>query len=559
MRAAIAGALIPSGYLVDHLRSDFEREIAAAYRAAPLTALVRWWQRTTRTLGPASGARNVLDVAVLPLLQLLDYDVVHLEPANDGFTGVVGKRGVPLATLVVSAWIEANVEMPQFTPWLARAAGTKWALIFAGPRFHVVDAARPWARRSLTFDLDQVMTDETAALAMWALTRSAALDDFLEAVVRRSDAHALDVCASLGDGVLRSLAGLVSAFGDAKNRRSLRPAEVFEQALTVVYRVLFLLFAEAHAVVPTWHRVYQRAYSIDALCTRSVDGYRARGLWNALQAISRLAHAGCHAGDLQVTAFNGRLFSPHHTPLVEHARIADSVVRDAVLALATGQTPHGRKRIAYVDLGVEQLGAVYEKVLEYEPRKAAGPLVLTRTSHERKSTGSFYTPRSITEFLVRRTLFPLVQGRTSAQILSLRVLDPAMGSGAFVVAACRYLAGAAERARLASGEWSPDDVTGGQRAELRRVVAQRCVYGVDLNPTAVQLARLSLWLTTLAVDRPLTFLDHHLASGDSLVGATLDDIARAPVTTRFRTAFAAGLPLFDDTTATDMAIRVLPD
>ena len=108
MRAGIAGSLIPSGYLVDHFRSDFAPESPAACRAAPLTALARWWRRTARTLGPVSGARNVLDVAVLPLLQLLGYEVLHLEPAKDGFTGVVGKRGVPLATLVVSAWLEAK-------------------------------------------------------------------------------------------------------------------------------------------------------------------------------------------------------------------------------------------------------------------------------------------------------------------------------------------------------------------------------------------------------------------------------------------------------------------
>jgi hypothetical protein len=560
MRMGITGSLIPSGYLVDHFPSDFESEIRAAKRAAPLIGLVRWWRRITRALGPASGARSVLDVAVLPLLELLEYEVLHLEPSGDRFTGVVATRGVPVATLLVTGWVDAAAELPQFMPRLARTAGTRWALVCAGSQLHVADASRPWSRRTLAFDLEKVMTDETAALTMWALTRSAALDDFLGTVVRRSDTHALGVCASLGDGVLRSLAALVSAFDDARHRQRPKPTELFEQALTLVYRLLFLLFAEAHAVVPTWHRVYQNAYTVDALYRRSVDGRRARGLWDALQAISRLAHAGCRAGDLQVTAFNGRLFSPHHTPLVEQTRVADAVIRDTVLALATGPTPQGRKRIAYADLGVEQLGAVYEKVLEYEPRKIAGPLVLTRTSPERKATGSFYTPRSITEFLVRRTLFPLVHGRTSDEILSLRVLDPAMGSGAFVVAACRYLAGAAERARLASGEWRPEDATSPQRAELRRVVAQRCLYGVDLNPTAVQLARVSLWLTTLAVDRPLTFLDHHLASGDSLVGATLDDIARAPVTSsRSHTSFAAGLPLFEEATAADMAMRVLPD
>src|SRR5687767_7014303 len=108
MHAGIVGSLIPPGYLVDHFPADFDREIAAAKAVAPLTGLVRWWRRVTRTLGPASGARSVLDVAVLPLLDLLEYEVFHLEPAAGGFTGVVGHRAVPLATLFVGGWVEAG-------------------------------------------------------------------------------------------------------------------------------------------------------------------------------------------------------------------------------------------------------------------------------------------------------------------------------------------------------------------------------------------------------------------------------------------------------------------
>src|SRR4029077_4412911 len=103
---------------------------------------------------------------------------------------------------------------------------------------------------------------------------------------------------------------------------------------------------------------------------------------------------------------------------------------------------HRRERIAYRDLGVEQLGAVYETLLDYEPRcNAESSLTLESGSGVRKATGTFYTPQPIAEYLVRRTLGPLVAGATSEQILKLRVLDPSMGSGAFLVAACRYLAG----------------------------------------------------------------------------------------------------------------------
>jgi hypothetical protein len=169
------------------------------------------------------------------------------------------------------------------------------------------------------------------------------------------------------------------------------------QALTVVYRVLFFLFAEARGLVPVWHEVYREAYTIDALCRRIDARPDATGLWAALQAISRLAHGGCRAGDLEVTAFNGRLFAPWHSPLTEKRRVPDDVVRRMITALATSDIRGARHRIAYHDLGVEQLGSVYVRVLE---------------SPERKSTGSF-TRRAITEFLVRRTL-PAVDGKSPA-------------------------------------------------------------------------------------------------------------------------------------------------
>ena len=216
-----------------------------------------------------------------------------------------------------------------------------------------------------------------------------------------------------------------------------------------------------------------------------------------------------------------------------------------MLALSTtaGKAGAGRARISYRDLGVEQLGAVYESVLDYRPRlvpPAARPAAARSAGRDgaagsraaradvrlepgsgvRKATGTFYTPRALTTHLVRRTLAPLVDGASPEAILALRVVDPAMGSGAFLVAACRYLAAGYESALVADGGCHASDITDADRRLFRRLVAQRCLFGVDLNPVAAQLARLSLWLCTLAPDRPLTFLDHHLLVGDSLIGAS---------------------------------------
>jgi hypothetical protein len=400
------------------------------------------------------------------------------------------------------------------------------------------------------------------------------------------------VCRALREGVLAALAALMQGFVDAGRTARRRDAgghpplpALFEQSLTIVYRILFLLFAEARQLVPTWHPVYREGYSIETLrALAEQPGDRSWvGLWEALQAVSRLAHHGCRAGTLVVTPFNGRLFSPARTPLAESGRLDDRVAREAIVALSTHDAGAGRHRarIAYRDLGVEQLGAVYESVLDYEPRVAITDVVRSPTSEvrsaesgvrspgsgvrsrpsdresssdighrtsdgsrgrhkpsvivhlekgsgRRKATGTFYTPQSLTGYLVRRTLHPLVEHAKADEILRLRVLDPAMGSGAFLVAACHYLAARYERALVAEGGCHAGEVDERDRAMFRRSIAQRCLFGVDLNPMAVQLGRLSLWLATLAADCPLTFLDHHLASGDSLVGASVFDVLRYP-------------------------------
>ena len=301
---------------------------------------------------------------------------------------------------------------------------------------------------------------------------------------------------------------------------------LYEQALTAVYRILFLCFAEARGLVPTWHPVYRDAYTMESLRTAAESAAAPRGLWEAFQAISRLAHHGCEAGDLRVTAFNGRLFAPARAPLLDRRPLPDTDVREVVLALSTTASPGGtRERVSYRDLGVEELGAVYEGLLDYEPAIAPseGPrLSGTGASHrpraEPRSRGARRPARSIrrvpiTRFLVRQALEAVVRDAAPERILALRVVDPAMGSGAFLVAACRFLARAYEAALIREGQCHEADVSGADRAGFRRLVAQRCLFGVDLNPMAVHLARLSLWLTTLAAEKPLTFLDHHLLVG----------------------------------------------
>ena len=501
----------------------------------------RAWRTGCRDLGPSSSLRAMSDVAAAPLARLLGFSVSStLADAPIQLDLISTNVRVPC---VVCPWADVLDRRWRDAVLAARRLGSRWALIFNGTHLRLLDALRAPSRRWLEFDLDLTADTPECFGVLWRTLRvemfvpaTASAAPPLDLLIARADARAVGVCRSLRDGVL-------SASGDVLTAMLVRhrPDDVlsaFEQSLTVVYRMLFLLFAESRGLVPMWHPVYKAGYSIDALRSAAERG-RALGIWDALRAVCRLAHDGCRAGDLNVTPFNGRLFDVSRAPLVERGDLDDEAASRAVLSLTTRVSKgRGRERIAYRDLGVEQLGAVYETLLDYEPqsrpiagrRSPSGPhpqfaVSLERGSSARKTTGSFYTPQPIAQYLVRQTIRPLVTGRTANEILSLKVLDPSMGSGAFLVAACRFLAESYEEALIDSGSCLAGDVGPAERAAFHRLVAERCLFGVDLNPMAVQLARLSLWLATLARDRPLSFLDHHIRTGDSLLGAWLSSLA----------------------------------
>ncbi|MEN9581947.1 MAG: hypothetical protein RJA70_4956, partial [Pseudomonadota bacterium] len=157
----------------------------------------------------------------------------------------------------------------------------------------------------------------------------------------------------------------------------------------------------------------------------------------------------------------------------------------------------------------------------------AGSLILQPTD-ERRRSGSHYTPRALTAPIVRKTLEPILarlcEHPTAQQILDLKVCDPAVGSGAFLVEACRQLGDALVAAWQYYGGKPAIPPDEDELLHARRLVAQRCLYGVDRNPMATDLAKLSLWLATLAKDHPFTFVDHAIRCGDSLVGLTRKQI-----------------------------------
>ena len=422
------------------------------------------------SLGAASSVRAVTDVALLPIVDLLGLKLVRrieddrscrLELAagdQSGLIAVAASWGQPLERVWRAAILGAV------------GADARWCLCCNGQVLRIVDARRTWSRDYLEFDLPLLAREAEAQSVLWVVAHADAFSGQparLDTVVTLSRHHGVQVCRALGAGVLDALEVLLSALTRGGRQP---PARLWEQSLTVLYRVLFLLFAEARGLVPLWHPLYRERYSLEAIVTVLLKGRSYKGLWRAIQAISRMAHAGCTAGELRVTAFNGRLFAPaagggirqhtaqrsRHGPnghrLEQHADQSTRRPRQDPL-------PRSRCRAAWCRL---RAGA------GVRTDTADGPTPLTRTRDIRKSSGSFYTPRAVTTFLVRRTLEPLVRGRTADEILALRVLNPAMGSGAFLVAACRYLASAAEEALIEEGRWQAHDVTQADRVALRR-------------------------------------------------------------------------------------------
>jgi hypothetical protein len=555
---AITGTLFPSRYLVDRLLVE-AAPIDDATLRHQRTRLLRWWAGVEAACGPATSVRAVFDLAAMPLFAMLGYRAsnarfdrgaceVHLQTPN----------GVPVELLVLP-WASQPSSVWRRAVTAGRDSGASWCFALAPPFLSLISINGCAMRRSVDFSFPAALAEDelrrflllTRAEAFEASAgATSALGVFIDSARQFQEAVRTDLQA----GVRDALAILTPIL-----RSSAASREPFDEALTMLYRVLFLLFAESRDLVPHQHPIYRQAYALGTLCRHAQHLAPAPGLWDALAAVTRLSRAGCRIDDLIVRPFNGRLFARASAPTLESRHAArrptrvsaarDRAIQQTLLALGSRRTPGGRQDICYRDLGVEQLGAVYERVLDLDPEAMPVPNVPSsrgfasgRHSARRKQSGTFYTPQDLAELVVRRTLGPLVAGRTSEEILSLRVLDPAMGSGAFLVAACRFLASACERALVDEGRWSDADIRPSDQAGLRRLVAERCLAGVDVNPIAVQLARLSLWLATLAEGRPLGFLDHRLRVGNSIVGASPEDL-RHVETHRRR---LRSLPLFDD-------------
>lgn len=523
----IGGWLLPARYLSEHVAPA----AAADLRSQPQWE--KWWRTVARSCGPATGVRTLFDVAAMPLLGRLGFKARHARFHSRMASATVLTPGGRSLSLLVRPWSDRPPTLWRDATAAARENAADWCLVFAPPTLSIIPGRGHAQRRSLDLTLPAA-TDPRSFATFLSLVSAASFDaDVLRRHLELATTQQARVRSDLQHGVITAL----SAFTGLMTRD--------DEALTLVYRILFLLYAESRDLVPRHHPIYREAYTLSSLCDSALQPAPPRGLWEGLAAICRLSRQGGRVDSLEVFPFNGHLFASESAPSLEARRFdgrrtrqadaRDAVVARALVALATRREATGRVAISYADLGVEELGAIYERVLDVDANPA-------RNGHSprRKDTGTFYTPQALADFVVQRTLGPLVEHRSADRLLDLRIVDPAMGSGAFLVAALRYLALAYERALVRDGQCDSWDVSDVDRASFRRLIAQRCLFGVDANPVAVQLSRLSLWLATLAHTKPLSFLDHRLRAGNSLVGASPDDIHRAPG------ASLHNLPLFDE-------------
>jgi hypothetical protein len=349
----------------------------------------------------------------------------------------------------------------------------------------------------------------------------------------------------LRDGVQQSLERLAEGFLHHKNNGELRrrialsegqhrlsAEELYRQLLRLVYRFLFLLVSEDRGLLSAVP-IYRQHYGVARL--RNMVERRAAhtehgDIWQSLRVLWFLfGHDEAQldgkplAAALGLPVLNGDLFASQD---LDDCAISNRDLLGAFWHLAwyqeSGTAPP--RRVNYAALDVEELGSVYESLLEFHPAidrgDAARPKFQLVAGSERKSTGSYYTPPELVAELIRSALDPVIRDRLEKNpkakeqaLLGIRVCDPACGSGHFLLAAARRIG--KELARVRTGEDEPPPERA--REAIRDAIAH-CIYGVDKNPLAVDLCRVALWLEGHTADKPLTFLNHRIRPGDSLVG-----------------------------------------
>jgi hypothetical protein len=432
---------------------------------------------------------------------------------------------------------------------LNRRSESLWGFVSNGLKLRLLRDNRSLTRQAyIEFDLAAMMDGQLFAdfVLFWLLCHQSRLEGepaetcWLEkwaVAAREQGTRALD---ALRDGVERAIEALGGGFLkhpansrllDTLRSGALDRQDYYRQLLRVVYRLIFLFVAEARDLLlvadptsPAAHR-YRRYYSVTRL--RDLAGRRrgtAHGdLWQALLVVCRGLSSERGCPELGLPALGSLLWSPAAAPDLDVCQLANADLLEAIRALAFRVEGGIRRPVDWRNLGPEELGSVYESLLELHPEVNTGSGTFSlrvAAGHERKTTGSYYTPTSLVECLLDTALDPVLEEAARAPdperaILGLKICDPACGSGHFLIAAAHRVAKRLAAVRTGDAEPSPDAV----RTAVRDVIGH-CLYGVDVNPMAVELCKVNLWLEAHCPGRPLSFLDHHIQCGNSLLGTT---------------------------------------
>ncbi len=339
----------------------------------------------------------------------------------------------------------------------------------------------------------------------------------------------------LREGVEEALLALGQGFlavneplRDALHDGTLTKEALFQELLRLVYRLIFLLTVEERGLLheekasAEVRARYEQGYGVRRLRDRAVRRSahdRFGDLWDGLMIVFRGLARGEPA--LGLPALGG-LFSAEQCPHLDGAKLENRALLTAVFKLSWLKERTGLARVNWRDMGPEELGSVYESLLELVPQVPSDARTFTFATggeargSERKKTGSYYTPDSLVQVLLDSALEPVIRQKLAAgeDLLSLSIVDPTCGSGHFLLAAARRLA-----SHVARQEANGTPSAAQYRHALRRVVG-RCIFGVDMNPLAIELCKVALWMEAVDPGRPLSFLDSHLQVGNALLGTT---------------------------------------
>jgi Eco57I restriction-modification methylase len=470
--------------------------------------------------------------------------------------------------------VGCNVDLDTRSPGVAGAARTSphglvqeflnrsdaflWGFVANGLRLRLLRDNISLTRQAyVEFDLEAMMEGEIYAdfVLLWLVCHESRVEAarpeecWLEKWSRAAQDQGVRALDELRNGVKQAINALGTGFlqhpanrllVEKLRRGNLSEQDYYRQLLRLVYRLIFLFVAEERGLLLdpktalTARERYTRFYSIARLrhLAERQLGTRHTDLWQALRLVMEMLGSDTGCPELGLPALASFLFLDQAIPDLIGCELANRDLLAAIRGLAFTEQGRTRRIVDYKNLRAEELGSVYEALLEEHPQLEldASKFELVKVvGSERKTTGSYYTPESLVQTLLDSALAPVIEDSLKeadpdAALLDLKVCDPACGSGHFLIAAAHRIAKQLASVRTGDAEPSPEAT----RTALREVIA-RCIYGVDVNPLAVELCKVSLWMEALDPGKPLSFLENRIVCGNSLIGVSPGlDISEIP-------------------------------